>query len=165
MRQTHRIDARRAISRADALRLARKLGNASGERLRAALALPDRRLPGSPAEKLRKARSETGSKLEAELAQIWQIYGNGLAPEREHVFLTDRKWRFDFAWVPQKVAVEVDGGIESGGRHVTAKGFAGDLRKLNAATCAGWRVLRYVRDDLRRRPQEVVAEIVALLNS
>ena len=34
-----------------------------------------------------------------------------------------RKWRFDLAWPAHKLAVEVHGGIYSGGRHVTAKGF------------------------------------------
>ena len=64
-------------------------------------------------------------------------------PEREHRFDEKRRWRFDFAWPDFKVAAEVDGGIWSGGRHTTGRGFTRDCEKLNAATLQGWRVYRF----------------------
>lgn len=67
-----------------------------------------------------------------------------LSPEREFRFHPDRKWRFDFAFVPDaKLAVEVEGGTWQIGRHQRASGFAADAEKYNAATVLGWRVLRY----------------------
>ena len=62
---------------------------------------------------------------------------------REHRFSPDRRWRFDFAWVQQKVAVEIEGGIWSGGRHTRGSGFIADCEKYNAATLLGWRVFRF----------------------
>lgn len=64
------------------------------------------------------------------------------SPVTEHTFHPERKWRFDFAWLEQKVALEVEGGVWIGGGHNRGKGFAKDIEKYNAATVLGWRVLR-----------------------
>jgi len=39
------------------------------------------------------------------------------------------------------LAVEVDGGTWTGGRHTRGAGFEADCEKLNAAVIAGFRVL------------------------
>jgi very-short-patch-repair endonuclease len=62
----------------------------------------------------------------------------------EHKFHDTRKWRFDFAWPPKRVAVEVEGGVFSHGRHNRPAGFIADAEKYNAASLAGWLVLRVV---------------------
>jgi len=41
------------------------------------------------------------------------------------------------------LAVEVDGGTWTGGRHTRGAGFEADCEKLNAAVIAGFRVLRF----------------------
>ncbi|WP_238538040.1 endonuclease domain-containing protein [Paraburkholderia atlantica] len=64
------------------------------------------------------------------------------APAREYQFDPARKWRFDFAWTDRRLAVEVEGGIHSGGRHTRGAGFEADARKYLAATLAGWSVVR-----------------------
>ena len=64
------------------------------------------------------------------------------AHEREHRFAPPRRWRFDFAWPALGVAIEVDGGVWTQGRHVRPSGFESDVEKLNAAAAAGWRVFR-----------------------
>lgn len=71
------------------------------------------------------------------------------------------RWRFDFAWPREAVAVECDGGhwgvrIHTGkhagrvvpSRHVGGKGYVEGCRKLNAAALDGWIVLRYTREML-----------------
>jgi very-short-patch-repair endonuclease len=63
-------------------------------------------------------------------------------PVTEHVFHPTRKWRFDYAWTDSKVALEIEGGVWSGGRHTSSKGFIGDMSKYNEAACLGWRILR-----------------------
>lgn len=63
-------------------------------------------------------------------------------PVPEYRFHEVRKWRFDWAWVDEKVALEVEGGIYSGGRHTRASGFVGDMEKYNSAGARGWIVLR-----------------------
>ena len=64
-------------------------------------------------------------------------------PEREFRFHRVRKWRFDFAWPDYHLAVEVEGGIWSQGRHTRGQGFIQDCFKYNAAALQGWRVLRF----------------------
>ena len=70
------------------------------------------------------------------------------APVREHRFHPVRRWRFDYAWIEHKVALEVEGGVWTGGRHTRGAGFVGDMEKYNAATVAGWRVVRVVPGKL-----------------
>lgn len=99
-------------------------------------------------------------------------------PEDEYAFakLIGRNWRFDFAFPPFKVAVEIDGGnfgryiviqqgyerkrgqsipikpgtpIRVGGRHATGQGMAGDAEKLNEAQILGWIVVRVSTTDIR----------------
>lgn len=67
---------------------------------------------------------------------------------KEHKFHPARKWRFDYAIPAHKIAIEVEGGVWTGGRHTSPKGFLGDIEKYNAATVMGWRVLRTIPDEL-----------------
>ncbi len=79
-----------------------------------------------------------------ELLFIQQIHDARLAkPELEYRFYPTRRWRFDFAWARQQVAVEIEGGVYTRGRHVRGKGFTADCEKYNAASEMGWRVFRY----------------------
>lgn len=93
-----------------------------------------------------EARRELDTALRDSLSRLflahWQR--NGLPPlEREHRFCVDRKWRFDFALVEQRIAVEVDGGTRQNGRHNRAGGYAKDAEKINAAQGLGWTVFRF----------------------
>lgn len=64
-------------------------------------------------------------------------------PSTELRFHPTRKWRFDFAWLDRRLAVEVDGGAFIQGRHTRGVGYERDCEKLNAAALLGWRVLRF----------------------
>jgi len=64
----------------------------------------------------------------------------------EFRFHLTRKWRFDYAHPVLKIALEVEGGVWSGGRHTRGKGFLGDVEKYNAAAAAGWAVFRCTTD-------------------
>jgi hypothetical protein len=70
-------------------------------------------------------------------------------PTPEYRFHPTRKWRFDFAWIDVRVALEVDGGIWTQGRHSRGTGMLGDHEKLNEAACLGWRVLRTTPSGLK----------------
>ena len=61
----------------------------------------------------------------------------------EWPFHPTRKWRFDYAFPEYGVAVEIDGGLWTGGRHSGGTGQKRDLEKLNAAAQMGWLVLHY----------------------
>jgi very-short-patch-repair endonuclease len=70
------------------------------------------------------------------------------SPVYEHAFHAQRRWRFDCAWPAQMVALEIDGGAWSNGRHTRGQGFLNDLDKLNSAVLLGWKVLRFPPDNL-----------------
>ena len=59
-----------------------------------------------------------------------------------------RRWRFDYAIPEHKIAVEVEGGVWTQGRHTRPRGFLGDMEKYNTATALGWRILRVTPDTL-----------------
>ena len=69
----------------------------------------------------------------------------------EYQFHPERRWRFDVAWPVYKLAVELEGGVWSRGRHTRGQGFINDCDKYNAAALMDWKVLRFTRkhvDDL-----------------
>ena len=78
-------------------------------------------------------------------------------PIREYCFHPSRRWRFDWAWLDYRVALEWEGGTWSGGRHVRGKGYEEDCRKYSEAAILGWRVLRVTTAMLDR------GEVVDLL--
>jgi very-short-patch-repair endonuclease len=82
------------------------------------------------------------SPLESTL--LFQLRAEGLpTPETQVRFDDTRRWRFDFAWPSARLAVEVNGGEWSQGRHNRAAGMRGDYEKINTATIQGWRVLQF----------------------
>jgi len=92
-----------------------------------------------------------------------QLRAAGLPePVREYRFAPPRRFRFDAAWPDLRVAVEIDGGVWSGGRHTRGSGFLRDCEKLNLAALAGWVVLRFSGDLVRSG--EAVRMVTIALN-
>ena len=71
-------------------------------------------------------------------------------PELEHRFHSVRRFRFDFAYPGYKLAIEVEGAIfkQGGGRHNRGAGMKTDMVKYNLANEMGWRVLRYMPQQI-----------------
>jgi very-short-patch-repair endonuclease len=69
-------------------------------------------------------------------------------PVSEYRFEPLRRWRFDYAFTDAKIAIEVEGGIWTGGRHTSSAGFIKDMAKYNRAAVLGWRVLRVQPKEL-----------------
>jgi len=65
----------------------------------------------------------------------------------EYRFHPKRKFRFDFACPSRRIAVEVEGGVWTYGRHVRGSGYIRDMEKYNLAVMEGWRVLRYTPEQ------------------
>ena len=84
----------------------------------------------------------------------------GLRPVAQHD-VRDRsgRWlaRVDLAFPDARLAIEYDGRAV----HERADVFARDRQRQNALVAAGWLVLRYTAEDLRWRPEEVVAQVAA----
>ena len=60
----------------------------------------------------------------------------------EFRFHPKRRWRCDCAIPDRKLAVEIEGGIWTNGRHTRGSGFVKDLEKYNELAVRGWRLLR-----------------------
>jgi len=69
-------------------------------------------------------------------------------PATEHRFTELRKWRFDFAWVAERVALEVEGGAFANGRHTRGSGFVKDMEKYSEAAALGWLIIRVTPQQL-----------------
>lgn len=108
----------------------------------------------------KRSQKET---LENNFHAHWALmFGNLPEPVRQHKFHPERKWRWDFAWPDQKLAVEIQGGSWVGGGHNTGAGQAKDYEKLNAATRLGWRCLLYSTPMLKDMAS-VVEEVAEIL--
>jgi hypothetical protein len=83
-------------------------------------------------------------------------------PEMEYCFATSRRWRFDYSWPAALVALEVEGGVWTRGRHTRGAGFLKDIEKYNAAAVLGWRLLRVTPQTLATT--DTVALIRTALN-
>jgi hypothetical protein len=71
--------------------------------------------------------------------QLCQQHGLPI-PVHEYRFHPERKWRFDYlfdGWL----ALEVQGGIWTAGRHVRGAALVKEHEKLNEAVCRGYSVL------------------------
>lgn len=61
-------------------------------------------------------------------------------------------WRADFAYPEYKLAIEIEGGVYSRGRHVRAAGYRDDCEKYNFITGElGWTILRYTPQKIDYR--------------
>lgn len=83
-------------------------------------------------------------------------------PEKEYYFHPTRRWRFDFAFPVNMVAVELEGGD---GRHHTFKGQHDDCTKYNAATVLGWKVLRFTVKHFNEDAQSAIEQIMEALGA
>ena len=69
-------------------------------------------------------------------------------PVAEHRFSPPRRWRFDWAFLAERIAVEQEGGIWTKGRHTRGAGVVKDMEKYNQAAIDGWCVLRATPDQI-----------------
>ena len=71
----------------------------------------------------------------------------GVECVKEYKFHPDRRWRFDFAIPEYKIAIEIDGGVWTYGRHNRAQGYIADMAKFNEAAALGWVVLKFTPQE------------------
>ena len=75
----------------------------------------------------------------------FQLKAAGLAQGwvAEHQFHPSRKWRLDFANPAIKLAIEIEGGTHSNGRHNRGTGYENDAIKYNNLAAMGWTLFRF----------------------
>jgi predicted transcriptional regulator of viral defense system len=104
-----------------------------------------------------------GSRSDVEVAALAAVVEAGLPrPDLAHR-VRDRRGRFvaevDLAYPAQRIAIEIDGYRW----HSSPASKLADERRQNRLVLAGWTVLRFSADEVRRRPDEVVATIAGAL--
>lgn len=75
---------------------------------------------------------------------------------REYRPLTGRKYRIDFAFPNERLAIEFDGYRCHG---FSRKGFRDGLKRQNLLTGQGWRFLRFTITDVRDSLADVLADV------
>ena len=90
-------------------------------------------------------------KSDLERALAFAIRAAGLpAPETQYSYVPGRKFAADFAWPEARLLVEVQGGVYTRGAHGSVGGVLRDIERLNLATLAGWRMLRFAGQHIER---------------
>lgn len=93
--------------------------------------------PQTPAQRLRAATADARVRA---FTQWLTRHGLPL-PVAEYHFHPPRRWRLDFCWIAQQVALENQGGLFSGGRHTRGAALLREHEKLNHAAMDGFRVV------------------------
>ncbi len=73
--------------------------------------------------------------------------------------LDHRTFRADFAWLAERVLVEIDGYAF----HSSFEAFHQDRQRQNSLVLDGWTVLRFTPSDVTTQPDVVVATVRAAL--
>jgi len=81
------------------------------------------------------------------LSTIFKVLN--LEPVKEYKFHSSRKWRFDYAFIDQRVAVEYEGIFSTKSRHLNLTGYMKDCEKYSEAAILGWRIIRITAQMLR----------------
>ena len=79
---------------------------------------------------------------------------------REYRAIPGRKFRFDFAFLRERLLVEINGGTYNGGAHSRGVGLNRDYEKGNLAVVNNWRVLSF---DTKQVKSGAALEVVEQL--
>jgi hypothetical protein len=80
------------------------------------------------------------------------------SPEFEYQF-SYRRWRFDVAWTKARVALEIQGGVFTRGRHTRGAALLKEHEKLSTAAALGWKVMFCTPQTLAKVWPQIVAAV------
>jgi len=83
------------------------------------------------------------SQLELDFIDLWIHTYPDIDLHQEYSFAKElkRKFRLDFAHIPSKIGIEINGGIyQRNSGHSSIKGLERDYEKINIASHLGWRI-------------------------
>ena len=84
------------------------------------------------------------SKLEELFESEWQLTDPEIQLVPQYKVVPDRKFRIDFAHLPSKTGIEVQGGRWIKGGHTSGKGIFKDCEKSLSCAEIGWLILPIV---------------------
>jgi len=104
-------------------------------------------------------RDISSNPLVAEFESLWAWLG-GPDLRKEFRFDEQRRWRFDYVHLQSNVAIELEGGIWSNGRHVRGQGFINDCEKYNRAIVLGYVVFRLPADLINEENVQPIIDMI-----
>jgi predicted transcriptional regulator of viral defense system len=105
-------------------------------------------------------RTETPTRSQLEERFLALCHVARLPPPQVNVWIAEAAAEVDFAWPAQRLIVETDGRAV----HATRHAFENDRRRDQRLTLAGYRVVRFTWDQVKREPREVAETVRRLLN-
>lgn len=97
----------------------------------------------------RAAKGHRKAQLEQRFLEAWRrLFPSLPRPVLQHKFHPTRKWRWDFCFPDNMLAVEIQGGSFIGGGHNRGVQQAKDYEKHREAVKLGWRVLPFNTRDM-----------------
>jgi very-short-patch-repair endonuclease len=118
-----------------------------------------------PSEVKKLGNNTRKAQLEQLFLEAWnRLFRQLPKPVMQHKFHPTRKWRWDFCWPEQLLAVEIQGGSFVGGGHNRGPQQQKDYEKQRAAVSLGWRVLPFNTLDMKD-PEGVAIEVAAILTN
>jgi len=93
----------------------------------------------------------------AKFELLWRSLGGGEL-KKEHKFSKGRRFRFDY--FTAGVAIELEGGVWTRGRHTRPSGFLNDMEKYNLAASLGILVFRIPSHDISAKWLSPIIETI-----
>jgi len=82
---------------------------------------------------------------------------------REYAAIPGRRFSWDFAFIRERLLIEIQGGVWNGGAHGRPTGITRDMDKLNVATEHGWKSLQFetkmVKDGTAIKKVEAILKV------
>lgn len=105
--------------------------------------------------KVKTKSGKSSTKDEMELILMALEKSKAIPKYTKEFQFSDRKYRFDFAFPENKLAIEYEGLVSEKSGHTTLKGYTKDCSKYNLATLMGWKILRYTALNYRDIAQDI----------
>ena len=99
------------------------------------------------------------SSPEERFLALWEMLTR-IPLQREYVFYPGRRWRFDFAHVATRIAIEINGGVWISGRHNRGQGYINDCEKMFHAAELGWRVFPLTPEQITVDNVQTIARTI-----
>jgi hypothetical protein len=104
------------------------------------------------------------SHAEFEFAAMWdELYPN-IDLHAEYRFDSKRRYRLDFAHLPSKTGIEIQGAtwVQNTG-HSSGRGIQRDIEKVHLAALHGWQIIPLLSEDASNPEKlKLIADVIAL---
>lgn len=97
------------------------------------------------------------SVLEQHFEQLWLELYPEIDLEAEFKFHPHRKFRLDYAHVPSKTGIEINGGRWQVSGHSSGRGLFRDYEKINLAILEGWVIFQLCDEMINYQWLEKIA--------